>query len=199
MPGKYEDLKVWMETMAKMVEKGKVRHIGLSEVSPGWLRKAHAIHPVTAIQQEWSLLTRTPVENLLVPVCKELGIAIVAYSPLARNLLSEVQTESPKDWRATNPRYSPENLKKNAVLLQKVARIAKEHDVTTSQLSLAWLLAKAKSLGVNVLPIPGTTRIEHLQSNLDSSKISCTDDELKALEVCSLNTPNRSGPFAGFF
>lgn len=148
---------------------------------PGVPVQAHAIAPVSYIQQEWSLLTRN-LEELLLPTAKELGITVVAYSPLARNLLAAVPTEPPSDWRARLPRYSPEALAKNAELQAKVAAMAKTKGCTAAQLSLAWLFAKAKALGVSVIPIPGTTKIAHARDNIAAEGILLSLEEMAALE-----------------
>lgn len=185
MPGTLEKLKKWMAAAATLVKAGKVKHIGLSEVSGEWLREAHKIHPVAAVQQEWSLLTREPIESNIVPVCAELGIAVVAYSPLARNLLTE-QKEPPKDWRATNPRYSAENWKKNQELVAKIGAIAKEKGVSTAQISLKWLYQKAESLKVKLVAIPGTTKLANAESNIEAiTKVTLSDSDMKLLEEIS--------------
>ena len=133
------------------------------------------------MQQEWSLLTRN-LEDSIVPVCAELGISIVAYSPLARNLLANIPTETPTDWRASNPRYSAENLKANKVVFDKVSAMAEQKGCTAAQLSLAWLLSKAKALGVAVIPIPGTTKLKHAKDNIASESISLTAEDMTLLE-----------------
>merc|ERR1712154_440500 len=127
--------------------KGKIRYVGLSEVGPEWLRRAHAVHPVTCVQQEWSLLTRIH-EDTLLPTCKELGVGVVAYSPLARNILANPDVEVPPedDWRKNQPRYSPDNLAKNRDMAAKTSAIAAEKGKTGAQLSLAWLYHQAKTL-----------------------------------------------------
>eukprot|EP00634_Sargassococcus_sp_CCMP2135_P011705 CAMPEP_0198657608 /NCGR_PEP_ID=MMETSP1467-20131203/17598_1 /TAXON_ID=1462469 /ORGANISM="unid. sp., Strain CCMP2135" /LENGTH=317 /DNA_ID=CAMNT_0044393809 /DNA_START=1 /DNA_END=954 /DNA_ORIENTATION=+ len=166
---------------SKLKEEGLIKNVGYSEIIGAWLKECHAITPVAAVQQEWSLLTRS-LEPELVPVCKELGVTVVAYSPLARNLLSGLTKEPPADWRASNPRYSPENLKKNNELISKVAEIAKKYDCTAAQLSLAWLFFKAKQLGVAVVPIPGTTNLTNLADNLAATDIALSDDDMTLLE-----------------
>jgi len=136
---------------------------------------------VSYIQQEWSLLTRN-LEDLVLPTCKELGIIVVAYSPLARNLLANVPTETPRDWRGQNPRYSAENLKANAKVFAQVKAMGERKGCSAAQLSLAWLLAKAKALGVTVIPIPGTTKLKHGKENLVAETISLTEEEMGQLE-----------------
>eukprot|EP00667_Euglena_gracilis_P012852 EG_transcript_13231 len=173
----------FMKAMVTAVAAGKVRHVGLSEAIGAKIREANAIHPVSYIQQEWSLLTRN-LEAEVVPTCAELGITVVAYSPLARNLLTGAVTEAPQDWRATLPRYSPENLQRNLQLVADVAAIAKAKSCTVGQLSLAWLLQKGKQLGVTVIPIPGTTKIQHAKDNLAAEEVKpLTEAEMAQLEA----------------
>jgi len=179
MPAKLEELESWVKIMSDLVKKGKVKHIGLSEVPPAWLRKAHTIHPITAIQQEWSLLTRN-LEAELVPTCKELGIGIVAYSPLARNLLSDPEKPA-SDWRGSIPRFSAENFAENKKHIAVVKKIAESKGKTAAQLSLAWLYHQAKAMGVTVVPIPGTTKFPHAKDNLDAVSIDISDEEAAEL------------------
>uniref|UniRef100_A0A7S1X8X4 NADP-dependent oxidoreductase domain-containing protein n=1 Tax=Tetraselmis chuii TaxID=63592 RepID=A0A7S1X8X4_9CHLO len=175
------DVKVFMTAAKAAVEAGKVKAVGLSEASAPKIREAHAIHPVAYIQQEWSLLTRN-AEELLLPTCKELGITLVAYSPLARNLLANVPTEPPNDWRAKLPRYSPGALAKNAELLGKVREMADSKGCSAAQLSLAWLLEKSRTMGVTCIPIPGTTKLAHARDNIAAEKIRLTTEEMSRLE-----------------
>ena len=165
----------------RLQEEGLIKNFGFSEITGKWLRECNQIAPVAAVQQEWSLITRS-LESELVPVCSELGITIVAYSPLGRNLLSGVVTESPNDWRKSLPRYSTENLQKNIVLIKQIESIADKHNCTVAQLSLAWLFYKAKQLNVRVLPIPGTTKTQNLNSNLKATEISLDSSEMDLLE-----------------
>lgn len=164
----------------RLVSEGLMRHIGLSEINGSWLRQVHNVVPIAAVQQEWSILTRN-LELELVPVCSELGIGIVAYSPLSRNLLS-CPAEKPTDWRQSNPRFSDENWAKNIALIEKVKLMADSKGVTAAQLSLAWIFHKAKELGVKVLPIPGTTKLTNAASNHASVGVEFTSDEAAALE-----------------
>jgi len=164
-----------------IVESGKVKHVGLSEVGPDWLCKAHAVHPVSAVQQEWSLLTRN-LEDSVVPACKKLGVGIVAYSPLARNLLCD-PAEAPKDWRQGNPRYSEENFAKNKELVAKIKAMAAKKERTAAQLSLAWLYHKARILGVSMIPIPGTTKAERAAENFAAQATELSDEEIAELEA----------------
>eukprot|EP00039_Didymoeca_costata_P027419 m.18353 g.18353 ORF g.18353 m.18353 type:complete len:338 (+) comp6291_c0_seq1:116-1129(+) len=171
----------WVEAMKPLIAEGKVKYIGLSEAPGDKIRAAHAVHPITAVQQEWSLITRV-IEDDIAATCKELGVGVVAYSPLARNMLAEVPTETPKDWRASIPRYSAENLAKNAALVQQIKDMAESKGVSVAVLSLSWLYAKAKELGVTVVPIPGTTKIAHMKTN-----VTATTVELNAEEVAKMD------------
>eukprot|EP00667_Euglena_gracilis_P016212 EG_transcript_16957 len=173
----------FMRAAATAVTAGKVRHVGLSEAIGAKIREAHAIHPVSFVQQEWSLMTRN-LEADVIPTCAELGIAVVAYSPLSHNLLTGTVTEPPKDGRSGLPRYSPENLQRNLKLVEAVAAIAKEKNCSVAQLSLAWLLQKGKQLGVTVIPIPGTTKIHHAASNVAAEEIGAlTEAEMARLDA----------------
>lgn len=170
-------------TAKRLQEEGLIKEVGLSEVSPMWLKTVHTeVCPIDAVQQEWSLLTRN-LEDELVPMCKELDITIVAYSPLARNLLATKVTETPKDWRGEHPRYSKENLEQNQRIVDQLEALATKYNCSAAQLSLAWLFYKADQLGVSVVPIPGSTKLHHAMSNLESVKIKITDPEdMKILE-----------------
>uniref|UniRef100_A0A061SAS7 Putative aldo-keto reductase 1-like n=1 Tax=Tetraselmis sp. GSL018 TaxID=582737 RepID=A0A061SAS7_9CHLO len=175
------DVTVFMTACKTLVEAGRIKHIGLSEAGPAKIREADAIHKVSYVQQEWSLITRN-LEESVVPTCRELAITVVAYSPLARNLLTGVVTEPPADWRANMPRYSPENLKKNVELVAQISALAEKNNCTAAQLSLAWLFAKAAALGVNMIPIPGTTKVKHAMDNIASEKVSLSPEEVAKLE-----------------
>jgi aryl-alcohol dehydrogenase-like predicted oxidoreductase len=168
--------------LAELVRAGKVRAIGLSEVSAATLRRAHAVHPVAALQNEYSLWTRNP-EIAGLAACRELGVALVAFSPLARAYLTgtlhDVSSLGPKDIRTTMPRFSPENYAANLRLLEGYAQVAREVGCTPAQLALAWLLAR----GDHVIPIPGTTRIEHLRENLGALEVSLTAATVAQLDA----------------
>ncbi|KAJ8599410.1 hypothetical protein CTAYLR_007977 [Chrysophaeum taylorii] len=176
----------------KLQEEGLIKHIGLSEIIGAWLRKCYEVAKIAAVQQEWSLLTRNH-EAELIPVCKELDVAVVAYSPLGRNLLTGVVTEPPTDWRGKLPRYSPENIQKNVDLIKEVEGIAASHDCTAAQLSLAWLFHKAKQYGVNVIPIPGTTKQKHAISNIEAAKVKIADNEMAPLEAIAERVAGERG------
>jgi aryl-alcohol dehydrogenase-like predicted oxidoreductase len=180
MPPDLEKAKEWMLSMKEIVASRKVKHVGLSEVGPTWLPIMHAIHPVACVQQEWSLFTRN-LENTMIPIYRELGIGVVAYSPLARNLLTN-PTQVPTDWRAANPRYSGENFKHNQSLVKKISLMASERKLSAAQLSLAWLYCKAKELGVSMVPIPGTTKLKNASDNAGAIGIDLSQNEMRELE-----------------
>jgi aryl-alcohol dehydrogenase-like predicted oxidoreductase len=165
--------------MAELVEAGKVRYLGLSETAPETIRRAHAVYPITAIQSEYSLWTRDPEIEVL-PTIRELGIGFVAYSPLGRGFLSG-RFRSPEDlpegdFRRENPRFQRENLDRNLELVERVEELAAEKDVTPGQLALAWVLAQG------VVPIPGTTNVEHLEENVGALEVELTEDDLRELD-----------------
>lgn len=163
--------------MSRLVEAGKVRTLGLSEVSASTLRRAHAVHPITALQTEYSLWTREP-EIAVLQACRELGVAFVAFSPVARGFLADavhdVQVFAPGDIRRAMPRFAPEPHAANLRLLSAYRELAREAACTPAQLALAWLLAQ----GPDILPIPGTSRIEHLRDNLGAADLKLSADVL---------------------
>ncbi len=168
--------------MARLVEEGKVRALGLSEASAETLRRAHAVHPITALQTEYSLFSRD-IEDEILPTCVELGVTLVAYSPLGRGLLTGRYAENPTlpegDFRAVaQPRFAPENLEVNLELVKVVKEVASRHGVTPAQVALAWVLGR----GEHVIAIPGTTSIEHLNDNLQALDVELTDEDRAALE-----------------
>lgn len=168
--------------MAELVTAGKVRHIGLSEASAQNVRKAHAVHPISALQNEWSLWSRDLEENGQLAAARELGIAIVAYSPLGRGFLTgAIASEAdfaPDDFRRSSPRFTGENFQKNLDLVREVQRMAKEKGCTPSQLALAWLLAQ----GQDVIPIPGTKRVTYLEENAGALDVTLTPAEMQRIE-----------------
>jgi aryl-alcohol dehydrogenase-like predicted oxidoreductase len=168
--------------MSELVSAGKVRQLGISEAAPETIRKAHATHPIAALQTEWSLWTRDPEENGVLDTVRELGIGFVAYSPLGRGFLSgsirSIDDLEPDDFRRHNPRFQGDNFQRNLELVDKVNALAAAKGVTASQVALAWLLAK----GGDVVPIPGTKRVRYLEENAAADEVTLTADELQALE-----------------
>ncbi|GLF93866.1 aldo/keto reductase [Streptomyces yaizuensis] len=172
--------------LAELVERGLVRHLGLSEVTGPELREAHAVHPIAALQSEWSLFSRD-VEDSAIPAAVELGVAAVPYSPLGRGFLtgafSDAATElTADDFRAHLPRYSGDNARTNTALLDPVKRIAREHGITPGQVALAWAQQRAEVHGLAVVPIPGTRRPDRIRENTAATRLRLTADDLAALE-----------------
>ncbi|PYL64982.1 MAG: aldo/keto reductase [Verrucomicrobia bacterium] len=170
-----------VEAMAKLVGQGKVRFLGLSEASTENIRRAHAVHPITALQSEYSLWTRDPEDEVLV-VCRELGIGFVPYSPLGRGFLSG-KIQKPEDlpnddYRRTTPRFQGENFQRNLDLVERVSEIAREKRCTPAQLALAWVLAQ----GNDIVPIPGTKRRKYLQENVGALDVDLTSEDLQRID-----------------
>jgi aryl-alcohol dehydrogenase-like predicted oxidoreductase len=167
--------------MADLVRAGKVRYLGLSEASPATIRRAHAVHPIAALQTEYSLWTRDPEDEVL-PTTRELGIAFVAYSPLGRGFLTgqikRFEDLAEDDYRRLSPRFQGENFQKNLDLVARVELLAREKNCTPSQLALAWLLAQ----GNDIIPIPGTKRIKYLEENVGALDVKLTAEDLKRIE-----------------
>ncbi|MBA0801212.1 hypothetical protein Gohar_011589 [Gossypium harknessii] len=174
-------IEVTIGELKKLVEEGKVKYIGLSEASASTIRRAHAVHPISAVQLEWSLWSRD-VEADIIPTCRELGIGIVAYSPLGRGFFSSgpkiVETLSSDDFRKNLPRFQPENMEHNRRLYDRVNEIAAKKGCTPSQLALAWV----HNQGDDVCPIPGTTKIENFNQNVGALSIKLTPEEMSELE-----------------
>ena len=168
--------------MADLVKEGKVRFLGLSEAAPDTIRRAHAVHPIAALQTEYSLWTRDP-ENELLALTEQLGITFVAYSPLGRGFLTgALKTPgdlAPNDWRRLNPRFQGENVEKNRELVEELEAMAQDKGTTAAQLALAWLLTR----GQQVVPIPGSRRIERLEENAAAADIRLSENELHRLEL----------------
>ncbi|MDQ3322769.1 MAG: aldo/keto reductase [Acidobacteriota bacterium] len=168
--------------MAELVKQGKIRHIGLSEAGAESLRRASKIHPITALQSEYSLWTREIEDNDVLATCRELGIGFVAYSPLGRGFLSgeikRFEDLAADDYRRHNPRYQGENFDKNLKLVEKVEEIASEKGITTSQLAIAWIMAQ----GNDVVPIPGTKRRKYLEQNAEAADIMLSQEDLARIE-----------------
>ena len=167
--------------MAELVEQGKVRYLGLSEASADTIRRAHAVHPISALQTEYSLWTRD-TEQAILPTVRELGIGFVAYSPLGRGFLSG-RFRSPDDipegdFRRNNPRFQGDNFERNLELVERVREIADEKRVTPGQLALAWVMRQ----GDDVVPIPGTKRVRYLEENVAAAEVELTDDDLARLD-----------------
>ncbi len=169
--------------MAQLVKEGKVRALGLSECSPETLRRAHAVHPVTAVQSEYSLWTRDPEETGILATCRELGVGFVPYSPLGRGFLTG-QFTSPDDFadddfRKHNPRFQGENFARNLELVREVQRLAAEKGCTPSQLALVWVMSQ----GHDIVPIPGTKHVKYLEENLGALEVQLTPDDLSRLDT----------------
>jgi aryl-alcohol dehydrogenase-like predicted oxidoreductase len=168
--------------MAELVRAGKVNHIGLSEASPATIRRAHAVHPVTAVQTEYSLWTRDP-EHEILRLLRELGAGFVAYSPLGRGFLTgQIRSPDqfdPGDFRASNPRFAGDNLAQNMRIVAEVEAVAAEANATAAQIALAWLLAQ----GDDIVPIPGTKRVPRLEENVASASLVLNPDQLARLNA----------------
>jgi len=168
--------------MSELVKSGKVRYIGLSEASSNTIRRGHKVHPISALQSEYSLWTRD-IEDEILPAIRELGIGLVPYSPLGRGFLTgqikTVEDLAPNDFRRHNPRFMGENFKKNLDLVKKIEEIAKRKNCTPGQLALAWVLAQGK----DAAPIPGTKRIKYLEENVGALDVTLTKEELKEIDL----------------
>jgi aryl-alcohol dehydrogenase-like predicted oxidoreductase len=167
--------------MAELVQQGKIRYLGLSEAGADTIRRAHAVHPITALQSEYSLWTREPEKEIL-PLCRELGIGFVPYSPLGRGFLTgkiqKVDDLAENDYRRTVPRFQGDNFQRNLDLLKRVEEIAREKHCTPAQLALAWVLAQ----GNDVVPIPGTKRRKYLQENVGAVEVMLTSEDLERID-----------------
>lgn len=168
--------------MKRLVEQGKVRYIGLSEAGSETIRRAHKVHPITALETEYSLWSRDPEEDILA-VCRELGIGFVPYSPLGRGFLTGrfkgIDDLAPGDWRRTNPRFQGQNFKKNLALVKRIEEIAAEKGCTPAQLALAWVLAQ----GEDIVPIPGTKRRKYLEENVAALDVDLTSQDLARIDA----------------
>ena len=168
--------------MAELVKQGKVKRLGLSEAAAATIRKAHAVHPISALQTEYSLWSLDP-EGEILDTCRELGIVFVAYSPLGRGFLTgrykSIDDLAPDDWRRNTPRFQGENFQKNLDLVAKVEQLAREKRCTPAQLALAWLLSR----GDDVIPIPGSTRIERVIENAAATQVTLSPADIRALEA----------------
>ncbi|MFY0564528.1 aldo/keto reductase [Archangium lansingense] len=168
--------------MAELVKQGKVRYLGMSEAAPDTLRRAHKVHPISALQTEYSLWSRDPEDDVL-PTVRELGIGFVPYSPLGRGFLTgryrRLEDLEPNDWRRNNPRFQGENFAKNLQLVDKINELAARKKVKASQLALAWVLAQGKDL----VPIPGTKHVKYLEENIAAADIRLTPEELREIDA----------------
>jgi aryl-alcohol dehydrogenase-like predicted oxidoreductase len=168
--------------MAQLVKQGKVRYLGLSEAAPATLRRAHKVHPISALQTEYSLWSRDPEDEIL-PTLRELGVGFVPYSPLGRGFLAgrfrKLEDLAADDWRRQSPRFQGENFAKNLAVLEHINLFAKHKHCTPSQLALAWLLAQ----GEDIVPIPGTTNLSRLEENLAAPQITLSKSELQGIEA----------------
>ncbi|XP_044500622.1 probable aldo-keto reductase 1 isoform X1 [Mangifera indica] len=170
-----------MGELKKLVEEGKIKYIGLSEASPDTIRRAHAVHPITAVQIEWSLWTRD-IEEEIVPLCSELGIGIVPYSPLGRGFFGGkkvVESVPANGFFEHHPRFHGENFNKSKILYARMEALAEKHGCTPAQLALSWVLHQ----GDDVAPIPGTTKINNLDNNIGSLRVKLTDEELEEISA----------------
>jgi len=173
-------------TMAELVREGKVKHLGLSEVTAGELRAAQAVHPIAAVQSEWSLFSRD-IEAQVVPAARELGVTLVPYSPLGRGFLTGSFTNAEKDltaddFRRGQPRFTGDNAAANAALLEPIRAVAAAHGVSTGQIALAWVQQQSEIHDLPVIPIPGTRKPSRVEENAAATRIELTKEELELLE-----------------
>jgi aryl-alcohol dehydrogenase-like predicted oxidoreductase len=167
--------------MAQLVKQGKVRYLGLSEVGPNSIRKAHAVHPITCLQSEYSLW-ETAIEDQILPVLRELGVGLVPFSPVGRGFLTgaikSYEDLGPNDMRRNLPRFQGENFKENIKLVEEVKKLAAKKNATATQAALAWLLNQ----GEDIVPIPGTTKVKHLEENVGALSIPFSEDDFKTID-----------------
>lgn len=175
-------------TVKELIQEGKVKHFGLSEAGVATIRRAHAVQPVTALQNEYSLWWRKPEEAVL-PTLQELGIGLVPYSPLGRGFLAgaidENTTFTPNDFRNNLPRFTPENRRANQVVVEKLDQLAKEKHATSAQIALAWLLAQKPW----IVPIPGTTKLNRLEENIGATSLNLTPDDVREIDQAFAQVP----------
>ena len=174
-------IEVTVGAMAELVKEGKVRYLGLSEVAPGTLRRANSVHPITALQTEYSLWSREPEREILA-TCEELGVTFVAYSPLGRGFLTgkirNVAELAPNDWRRDAPRFQGDNLQRNLQIVDRIGEVAKDKGCSPAQLALAWVLAK----GEHIVPIVGTKRRRYLEENVAAAYLKLTTEDIRRLD-----------------
>jgi aryl-alcohol dehydrogenase-like predicted oxidoreductase len=183
-PPQNAEIEETVGAMAELVDAGKIRHLGLSEVNSDLLRRAHAVHPITAVQSEYSLWTRDP-ETEVLSALRELGVELVAYSPLGRGFLTgTVRPDSlgEKDFRGHNPRFAGEAGQANQSIAEAVTQIAEQKGITPAQVALAWVHGQGERLGIGLVPIPGTKRVKWLEQNVGSVGITLSPDELAVLD-----------------
>ncbi|WP_043440425.1 aldo/keto reductase [Arthrobacter sp. L77] len=185
-----------MGALASLVEEGKIRHIGLSEAAPATIRRAHAVHPVTALQTEYSLWSRDPEREIL-PLVRELGIGFVPYSPLGRGFLTgtirSVDQLDESDFRRNNPRFAGENLQANIRIVEQVDDVARQLGATPGQVALAWLLAQ----GTDIAPIPGTKQVRYLEENVAADALTLSEDQLAQLDGVAAPVGDRYEDMSG--
>ncbi|KAI4334837.1 hypothetical protein L6164_013546 [Bauhinia variegata] len=185
-------IEITIGELKRLVEEGKIKYIGLSEASASTIRRAHAVHPITAVQFEWSLYSRD-VEKEIVPTCRELGIGIVSYSPLERGFFTSgpklVETFSENDARKNFPRFRPENIEQNKTIFERVNEMAARKGCTPSQLALAWVHHQ----GNDVCPLPGTTKIENFNQNIGALSVELTQEEMAELESFAVKGDRQPG------
>jgi aryl-alcohol dehydrogenase-like predicted oxidoreductase len=182
-PPQTAEIEETVGAMAELVSEGKVRYLGLSEVTGDLLRRAYAVHPIAAVQSEYSLWTRNPEEDVI-DVMRELGVGFVPYSPLGRGFLTatvDLGSLGSRDFRSHNPRFTGENGQKNLAIVEAVRKVADDKGVPAAQIALAWVYAQEQRLGVSVAPIPGTKRVKWLEQNVAALDVTLTDDELAVL------------------
>jgi aryl-alcohol dehydrogenase-like predicted oxidoreductase len=183
-PPQTAEIEETVGAMGELVAAGKVRHLGLSEVDGDLLRRAHAVHPITAVQSEYSLWTRDP-ETQVVDTLRELGVGLVPFSPLGRGFLTgtvDVNSLGDNDFRGRNPRFAGAAGQANQAIADATARVADRHGVTPAQIALAWVLGQGARLGIPVVPIPGTKRVRWLEENVGAADVELTDEDLAELD-----------------
>ncbi len=183
-PPQTAEIEETVGAMGDLVREGKVRHLGLSEVDGDLLRRAHAVHPITAVQSEYSLWTRDP-ETQVIDVMRELGVGLVAYSPLGRGFLTgtvDVSSFGTKDFRGHSPRFTGDAARSNEAIAAATAEVARRHEATAAQVALAWVLRQGQRLDLPVVPIPGTKRLRWLEENAAAADIRLTDEDLAVLD-----------------
>jgi aryl-alcohol dehydrogenase-like predicted oxidoreductase len=185
-----------MGALAQLVQDGKIRHIGLSEAAPGTIRRAHAVHPVTALQTEYSLWSRDP-EHEILPLVRELGIGFVPYSPLGRGFLTgtirSVDQLDASDFRRSNPRFAGDNLQANIRIVEQVDDVARQLEATPGQVALAWLLAQ----GTDIAPIPGTKQVRYLEENVAADGLVLSPEQLTQLDAVAAPVGDRYEDMSG--